>query len=157
LYAVAYKQNRDLGFPASAETATASEIAEWIERDKMWVAEVDGRVAGSVRLRADVPGCPTLCRLAVAPAMAQTGIGSLLISTAEAAARASGSEAIRLTVALGHPFLSAMYMRRGYTVTGPKVPPNPRYAEIEMLKRLLGPALASARLARAATAGRHSG
>jgi hypothetical protein len=75
VYADAYRENRELGFPGSAETVTTAEIAEWIERDSVWVAEAGRAVVGAVRVRV-TDGAPALGRLGVLLAMKGRGIGS---------------------------------------------------------------------------------
>jgi predicted N-acetyltransferase YhbS len=135
VYADAYQENRRLGFPASAESVTAAEVAGWIDRDAMWVAQVRGEVVGAVRLRVE-RGDPTLCRLGVITRMKGQGIGSLLIEVAETAASRRGFAGVYLSVAAEHPFLPGLYARKGYIVVGPKLPPNARYHEVIMRKDL---------------------
>jgi GNAT superfamily N-acetyltransferase len=133
VYADAYRENRELGFPGSAETVTTAEIAEWIERDSVWVAEAGRAIVGAVRVRV-TDGAPVLGRLGVLSAMKGRGIGSALMNAAEDEVRRRGCAAILLTVAEEHPFLPQMYRARGYVVVGPRSPQHSRYNEIVMRK-----------------------
>ncbi len=135
VYADAYRENRELGFPGSAETATTAEVAEWIERDSVWVAEVDHAVVGAVRVRV-TDGAPVLGRLGVLSAMKGCGIGSALMNAAEDETRCGGYAGMLLTVAGEHPFLPRIYRARGYVVIGPRSPQHPIYDEIVMRKEL---------------------
>ncbi|MFB6235612.1 MAG: GNAT family N-acetyltransferase [Halopenitus sp.] len=47
VYRSAYAENRALGFPASAESATAAEVSEWIAANTVFVAVVDEGGSGA--------------------------------------------------------------------------------------------------------------
>lgn len=135
VYADAYRENRELGFPGSAETVTTAEVADWIELDSVWVAEVDHAVVGAVRVRVS-DGAPVLGRLGVLAAMKGRGIGAALMTAAEDETRRGGHTGMLLTVAEEHPFLTELYRARGYIVIGPRSPQHPLYDEIVMSKEL---------------------
>ena len=65
VYGDAYKENRDLGFPCSVESVSKGSLKNWIQKDRVWVAEIAGQIVGVVRLRDLEQNTPTLCRLGV--------------------------------------------------------------------------------------------
>jgi GNAT superfamily N-acetyltransferase len=118
VYRSAYRENRELGFPAKAEDATADEVETWITDHQVYVATVDGEVVGGVRLEETDPGRVKLSRLAVHEDWKGDGIGGALLDHAEAWARQAGKEVVWLTTPPEHPFLADLYRARGYAVTG---------------------------------------
>lgn len=136
VYRSAYRENRELGFPAKAEHATAERVAEWIETARVSVAVVDGEVVGGVRLEATDDDRVKLSRLAVHEDWKGQGIGRALLDHAEDLVREWGHGTIWLTTPAAHPFLPDLYGRRGYDVTGPYTLPYRDYDEVVMEKRL---------------------
>jgi ribosomal protein S18 acetylase RimI-like enzyme len=133
-YRTAYRKNRELGFPAKAESATTEEVREWIRSHRVLVAETEETVIGGVRLEKIDDGTVTLSRLGVREGWKGMGVGSRLLERAEASARARGSETIRLTAPENHPFLVEFYRSRGYTVTGEYPLDHREYDEVVMEK-----------------------
>jgi len=141
VYRSAYRQNRDLGFPAKAEAATADEVADWIREYRVFVAKIDAGsigedIVGGVRLEATVSNRLKLSRLAVHADWQDERIGSRLLSWVEAVAQAEGRDAIWLTTPEEHPFLPAFYRRHGYEKTGEYPLEYREYDEIVMEKRI---------------------
>jgi predicted N-acetyltransferase YhbS len=136
VYRSAYQQNRELGFPAKAESVTASTVGEWIDRHRVFVARVDGEVVGGVRLEETDPNRIKLSRLGVHEEWKGNGTGSRLVDYAESAARSDGYEAIWLTTPPEHPFLPDFYRSRGYEQTGEYPLEYREYDEIRMEKEL---------------------
>lgn len=136
VYRSAYRQNRELGFPAKAENATAEEVEGWIADHQVHVAEVDGDVVGGVRLEATGPDRVKLSRLAVHEDWKGEGVGGALLDHAEAAAREDGYGVVWLTTPPGHPFLPDLYRARGYEVTGEYPLEYRDYDEVVMEKSL---------------------
>lgn len=136
VYRRAYAENRRLGFPASAESATAETVAAWIESCRVEVARLDGDLAGGVRLEVTDPDRVKLSRLAVDEPHKGEGIGGALLDHAEALVREWGHSTIWLTTPEEHPFLPAIYRDRGYEVTGPYPLEYRDYDEVVMEKRL---------------------
>jgi len=100
-------------FPGSRR-CDRQEIGELI--GGMVVAELDGRIAACVHI--DVGGDPAhYGLLAVDVALHRSGLGSLLADHAEAAARASGAEAVRIET-VKQAGLVPFYERRGFRVIG---------------------------------------
>jgi GNAT superfamily N-acetyltransferase len=118
VYRSAYRQNRELGFPAKAESATAEQVAGWIADHRVHVATVDGAVVAGVRLEETDPGRVKLSRLAVLEDHKGDGIGSGLLAHAEDAARELGAGTLWLTTPPEHPFLPGFYRDRGYERVG---------------------------------------
>jgi len=96
----------------------------WRELDRgelaMFVAEVEGRAAGSVSINVhdDVPGLLHLFALGVAPALQRRGIGTLLIERVEAEAKQRGLPGVWLDVGVGNEDARRLYQRLGYRVEG---------------------------------------
>ena len=135
VYRSAYAENRRLGFPATAESATAETVREWIREHRVSVAETVGTVVGGVRLERGEESA-RLNRLAVHPGRQGEGIGSQLLARAEAVAREWGCGAVRLTTPPEHPSLLDFYRERGYEEVGPYPLEYRDYDEVVMEKRL---------------------
>lgn len=136
VYRSAYRANERLGFPAKAASATAGTVGEWIAEDAVFVASVDGRVVGGVRLAETAPTRRKLSRLGVHEDWKGEGVGTRLLDRAERAARVAGATVVWLTTPASHPFLPDLYLSRGYEVTGPYTLPYREYDEVVMEKRL---------------------
>lgn len=135
-YRDAYRENRELGFPAKAESATTEEVRDWIRNHRVLVAETEETVVGGVRLDKIDDETVKLNRLGVREGWKGMGVGSRLLERAEESARARGSETIRLTTPENHPFLVEFYRSRGYTVTGEYPLEYREYDEVVMEKTL---------------------
>jgi len=141
VYRSAYRENRELGFPAKAEDATAEEVAEWIADHRVFVATVggevvDGEVVGGVRATGTEPGRLKCSRLGVHEDRKGEGIGTALMDHLEAVAREEGYAVVWLTTPEEHPYLPAFYRDRGYEVTGEYPLEYRDYDEVVMEKRL---------------------
>jgi ribosomal protein S18 acetylase RimI-like enzyme len=87
------------------------------------VAELDGRVAGYVRLGRSSPLEATrhvqhVHGLAVDPALQRRGVGSALLRAAVAEARSRGARRITLRVLGGNEAARRLYERAGFVVEG---------------------------------------
>jgi ribosomal protein S18 acetylase RimI-like enzyme len=136
VYRSAYRENRELGFPAKAESVTESEVAEWIRENRIFVAEIEDEVVGGVRLEATDPERVKLSRLGVHESRRGAGVGSSLLTHAEEAARDDEYGTIWLTTPEEHPYLPDLYRRRGYEQTEPYPLDYRQYDEVVMEKRL---------------------
>lgn len=134
-YRSAYAENRDLGFPAKAGSATTSTVREWIREQQVFVAETDEGVVGGVRL-GDDGDAATISRLGVRERWKGEGIGSRLLERAERAAREAGHTTVRLTTPDEHPFLPEFYHAHGYEITGDYPLSFREYDEVVMEKSL---------------------
>jgi len=135
VYRSAYAENRRLGFPAKAESATSEDVAEWIREAQVLVATVEERIVGGVRLERTNDGVK-LSRLAVAADSKGEGIGSDLVAAAEDAVCEWGGERVWLTTPEDHPYLVDFYRERGYEVTGDYPLEYRNYDEVVMEKRV---------------------
>ena len=135
-YRSAYRENRELGFPAKAESATEAEVAEWIREHRVYVATVEGDVVGGVRLEATDDDRAKLSRLGVRGEWKGEGIGSRLLDRAERAVRECDRTTIWLTTPEEHPHLPEFYRSRGYEATEPYPLDFREYDEIVMEKRI---------------------
>lgn len=114
VYRSAYQENRELGFPAKAETVGAETVAEWINQYQVFVASVEGEIVGGVRLEETDSDRIKLSRLGVHADWKANGIGSELLDHAETIAQSNGYRTIWLTTPEDHPFLFDFYRSRGY-------------------------------------------
>jgi GNAT superfamily N-acetyltransferase len=136
VYRSAYAENERLGFPASAGSATAAEVAGWIREQQVLVAEADGEVVGGVRVEETGPDRTMVSRLGVRDDRQGEAIGSRLLDRAEAWARDLGCERVWLTTPPEHPRLPEVYRSRGYQATGPYPLANRDYDEVVLEKSL---------------------
>jgi len=136
VYRSAYRENRELGFPAKAGSATEQQVAEWVTEDRVDAAEAGGEIVGAVRLETTDPDRAKLSRLGVRDDWKGRGVGSRLLDHAEAVARDWGCERIWLTTPGEHPYLPDLYRRRGYEETEPYPLDFREYDEIVMEKRV---------------------
>ena len=136
VYRSAYRENRQLGFPAKAESVTSDEVAEWIRENRVYVARMADEIGGGVRLEETDADRVKLSRLGVHERWKGRGVGSAVLEHAEEAAGECGYATVRLTTPEEHPYLPEMYRRRGYAETGPYPLDYRDYDEIIMQKRL---------------------
>ena len=81
---------------------------------EIWVAELDGRVAGWGAVRGDY-----LEGLYTAPEYAGQGVGAALLGRLEGLLRGRGVHALRAEASSN---ACGFYLRRGYRATGPQTP-----------------------------------
>ena len=136
VYRIAYRENRELGFPAKAESATEGEVAEWVRENRVYVATVEGEVVGGVRLEATDSERVKLSRLGVHERWKGEGVGTRLLERAERAVRECERTTVWLTTPEEHPYLPEFYRRRGYERTEPYPVEYREYDEIVMEKRI---------------------
>ncbi|MXR51308.1 GNAT family N-acetyltransferase [Halovenus sp. WSH3] len=135
VYRSAYAANRELGFPAKAETATADTVEGWLEGYELLVGTVDGQIVGGVRLETNEDHVK-ISRLAVHEERKGEGIGSRLLERAEEVAAERDHSAVRLTTPENHPFLPSFYRDRGYEQVGEYPLSYREYDEIVLEKSL---------------------
>ena len=98
--------------PAPMDADHAASVRE----GHVWVAELDGAIAGFVVLQPQ-PGHLYLDILAVAPAAQGRGVGAALLELAETQARERGLAEVRLCTNEAMTENLAYYPRRGYAET----------------------------------------
>ncbi|ELZ12576.1 N-acetyltransferase GCN5 [Halovivax asiaticus JCM 14624] len=136
VYRSAYARNRELGFPAKAESVTPAMLGAWIDENGVIVATVEDTVVGGVRLEATAPDRVKVSRLGVHADWKAQGVGSKLLAAAEAAVDAGNADTIWLTTPPAHPFLPDFYRERGYERTDEYPLDERDYDEIVMEKRV---------------------
>lgn len=110
--------NPGVFIPALAESP--EHLAEWLVRDRVWVARSGGRLVGAVRARlTDTDDGPVwdIGRLMVAPDRAGRGLGRHLLELAEAAAPPEAT-AYELFTGARSRRNQKMYRRAGYRLAG---------------------------------------
>lgn len=136
IYHGAYRENRQLGFPAKAETATSSDVETWLNEEVVYVAVDGDDVVGAVRAEETEPDRVKVSRLAVRIDHQGRGIASELLDHVETVARSGGAAVTWLTTPSEHPYLPELYRRRGYEKAGDYPLEYREYDEIVMEKRL---------------------
>lgn len=136
LYREAYRENRALGFPAKAESATTEDVASWIDDHRVYVAVEGTLLLGAVRVEETDPGRVKLSRLAVREDRQEEGIWSSLVEHVEETARDEGYDVVWLTTPEEHPYLPGFYRARGFEVTGAYPLEYRDYEEVVMEQRL---------------------
>lgn len=136
VYRSAYAENRRLGFPTKAASATADTVAGWMEDSSLSVAEFEDEIVWGVRLEVTDPDRVKLSRLGVHERWKGEGIGGQLLGHAETVVRDWGHAIVWLTTPEEHPYLPALYRDRGYEKTGNYPLEYREYDEIVMEKRL---------------------
>ncbi|MFC4246668.1 GNAT family N-acetyltransferase [Natribaculum luteum] len=136
VYRSAYRENRQLGFPAKAESVTPHTVAEWIRDSRVYVTTVENELVGGVRLEVTDPDRVKLSHLGVHENWKGEGIGSRLLDHAEEVTREWGHTTVWLTTPEDHPYLPELYRRRGYEKTRPYPLEYRDYDEIVMEKQV---------------------
>jgi GNAT superfamily N-acetyltransferase len=111
----------EYGWNARIETLAAKELAEWSERadparERGWIAEVDGRRAGSVLCMRREEGVAQLRMLLVDPAARGLGIGGLLVDECMRFAREVGYREMVLWTTSVLSAARRIYARAGFEV-----------------------------------------
>ncbi|MFN3430130.1 MAG: GNAT family N-acetyltransferase [Candidatus Sericytochromatia bacterium] len=133
----AHAWNLAHGFNFTAATMRLDELAERLTPETFFVAEVDGRLVGTVEVKPEpAPGMWGLHLLGVDPACAARGVGRALVAFAEAHAAANGADRLRLDTPEHHPWLPAFYQRLGYRQTGTVQWEGKRYRSVYLTKSL---------------------
>ena len=114
----AYRVLGDMGLNFTGVTQDETTTRERMKDHEVYVAELDGRLMGTVSLQARRPadGLPHLYvhQLAVDPSLQRQGLGSRLTALAEARAAELGLRAVRLDTAIPAEHLVRWYAKRGY-------------------------------------------
>jgi len=122
----AYAPIRELGIHFAAATADLALVKKNIHYHACYVLEEDGQIQATVSLR--MPwgpqpgpfGLPHIWWFAVDPDIGKKGVGSALLTWVEEGIIRDTlkAPAVSLGTADEHPWLSAMYERRGYVRAG---------------------------------------
>lgn len=119
------------------ERTSNDELAETIAdvKARVLLAEIDGKLAGTVTIRDVGDGRAYLGMLCVDPVLQAAGIGRALIADAEDLAKDDfGANIIEMTVIDARADLIAYYERRGYSRSGETRPfPNDGFSHLRMV------------------------
>src|SRR5207253_1167806 len=122
----AYAQLADLGLRFVATHQDEATTLHRIQGFECYVAEVDGRIAGTIVFRGPglSKGCPwydqpdVACfgQFGVEPELQGRGIGTALLDFVEARARETGAAELALDTADSATHLIELYSRKGYRI-----------------------------------------
>jgi N-acetylglutamate synthase-like GNAT family acetyltransferase len=122
LYAAEY------GFGLQFEAYAAETLAEFgkperTERDRLWIAEIDGRVVGSIGIIGREGNAAQLRCLLIAPEARGIGLGRRLVETALDFCRAAGYASVFLWTVQGLSAAAHLYAAAGFVKTD-ELPPS---------------------------------
>ena len=109
-----YAQNSGIETPLDAEMETLDDMLAHLARNKVLVAEQDGKLIGTVRLVRQDRDTAWFTRFAVLPERQRLGIGQLLFQAAEEQLRQEGFVQVLLHTALTNLPLVTFYQTRGF-------------------------------------------
>jgi GNAT superfamily N-acetyltransferase len=142
----AYAHLGALGLNFTAVDQSPEVTAQRVNLGTCYVAVVGTELVGTIVVRGthkssecsyfNQPGVATAHQFAVAPEYQGTGIGSALLSQAEAWARKNGFSQLVLDTAESVTDLIEFYSRRGYEKVGTVQWPGKRYRSVVMRKAL---------------------
>ena len=110
---------REQGFDDGFEAIVADIVAKFVfnrdpERERLWIADIAGRIAGSVMLVKETERLARLRLFLVEPAARGRGVGTLLLDELLGFARAKGFAGITLTTVSRLDAARHLYERAGF-------------------------------------------
>ena len=124
------------------------DVLDWITSGRVYVAEVEGRLAGSVRLAwtdpavwgRRAPDAGYVQALVTARDAARQGLGLRLLAHVESVVARSGRPLARLSCLRGNTGLEAFYAAAGYVEVGSRAfPEHPGWDPVTLLEKQLAP------------------
>jgi N-acetylglutamate synthase-like GNAT family acetyltransferase len=121
--------DREYGFGPQFEAYAAETLAEFgkperTERDRLWVAEIDGRIVGSIGIIGREDNAAQLRCLLIAPEGRGIGLGRRLLEAALAFCRAVGYDSVFLWTVQGLLAAAHLYASAGFVKTHELPPSN---------------------------------
>jgi protein-tyrosine phosphatase len=122
-----------------------ADVLGWLEGGRIYVAELDGGLLGSVRLawtdvevwREQPPDAGYVQALVTARADAGHGLGPRLLQHVEAVIARSGRPLARLSCSRGNAGLESFYAAAGYTEVGSRTFDRPGWEPVTLLQKAL--------------------
>ena len=110
---------REQGFDDGFEAVVADIVAKFVfnrdpERERLWIADIGGHIAGSVMLVKETETLARLRLFLVEPAARGRGVGTLLLDELLSFARVKGFERITLTTVSRLDAARFLYERVGF-------------------------------------------
>lgn len=102
---------------SSALKETAESVAKFLRTARIFVAETEGRLVGSVQAKAEDDGV-YLGRLSVLPDYRRRGVADRLLAAVESYARETGAGAVLLKVRVELPQNQRIFLSRGFQEIG---------------------------------------
>jgi ribosomal protein S18 acetylase RimI-like enzyme len=102
---------------SSALEETAESVAEFLRAHRIFVAEIEGRLVGSVQAKVEDDGV-YLGRLSVLPDHRRIGVADRLLAAVESYAREIGAGAVFLKVRVELPQNQHIFLSRGFQEVG---------------------------------------
>lgn len=122
------------------------DVIGWLSGGRLYVAEVDGRLAGAVRLAWSDPEvwpdddepAAYVQALVSARAPGARGVGRLLLGRVEAIAAETGRTRVRLSCLHGNQSLERFYRTAGYIIVGvQEFPDQPTWDPVTLMEKRL--------------------
>lgn len=113
---VQYATDSNIPYTLPSMLETAEDIRKYISDDTVLVAEVSGKIAGTIRIRHVSPYEAEISRFAVLPEFQKSGLGSSVFAEAEELIIKAKHESIYLHTSLDNKSLLNFYISRGFTV-----------------------------------------
>ena len=108
----------EYGFDATFEAYVAEPMAAFVlrasPRERIWIADHAGRVAGSVAIVSAAEDVAQLRWFLVDPSARGTGLGRRMLAEAVAFSRAAGYQRVMLTTVAGLAAASHLYRQAGF-------------------------------------------
>lgn len=116
---------REYGFSIGFETYAVETVAEYLQldrpdRDRVWVAEADGRLVGCIGILGREDGAAQLRWFLVDPSTRGQGLGRRLIAEALDFCRAAGYRSVYLWTVNGLEAAAKLYREAGFQKTETK-------------------------------------
>ena len=109
---------REYGFDPTFEAYVAGPLADFVlrrgERDRLWIAEKDSRLAGCIAIVAASPGEAQLRWFLVDPTARGTGLGKQLLGEAVAFSREAGFASVFLWTVSALTAAARLYRSAGF-------------------------------------------
>ena len=113
---IRYAENSRIPGTLPSMLETAEDFRKYISDDTVLIAEIGGRIAGTIRIKHVSHYEAEISRFAVLPEHQKSGLGGAVFSAAEERIKKAKHESIYLHTSLDNKSLLNFYISRGFTV-----------------------------------------